>query len=31
MQRRIAVEHEKHENGLDKKGKAHDILSLDDC
>ena len=25
MQKRIAVEHEKHEDELDKKGKAHDI------
>ena len=24
MQKRIAVEHEKHEDWLDKKGKAHD-------
>ena len=28
MQKRIAVEHEKHEEGLDQKGEAHD--SLDD-
>ena len=30
-QKRIAVEHEKHEDGLDKKGEAHDSLNDISC